>query len=214
MIERRTVNLAGAVVRVGFGALGLAAVIYQLVRHVDLGAPLLNFFSYFTILSNIFAGAVLLVSGLLSVRRRPIWWNRVRGAATLYMVMTGIIFNTLLLNADVGNLADWVNNVHHRLIPIVMLADWLLAPPRGRIHRRTVLRWLAFPIVYCLYSLARGPFADFYPYPFLDPRLAGGYPRVAIFIAGLAVAVAGLAVLVAWVGNRLSARSASRSPIR
>ncbi len=49
--------------------------------------------------------------------KRPTWWDDLRGAATLYMVATGVVYNTLLLDVDVGNLATWVNNVTHRIIP-------------------------------------------------------------------------------------------------
>ena len=58
--------------------------------------------------------------------------------------------------------------------------------------------WLVFPILYCVYSLIRGPFVDFYPYPFLDPRLDGGYGRVVIFVVILAVAFGLLAC--SWPG--------------
>ncbi len=206
MAQSRTVNQLGAALRVGFGALGLAAVIYQLTVQIDDGASVSNFLSFFTIESNIFAGLVLLATGLASVARRPIRWDNLRGAGTLYMVATGLVYNTLLLDVEVGNLASWVNNVTHRLIPLVMLADWLIAPPRHRIQRRTTLLWLVFPIFYCAYSLIRGPFVDFYPYPFLDPRLDGGYGRVAIFVAVLAIAFGLLALLIAWVGNRMASR--------
>lgn len=206
MAERRTADAIGAVLRVSFGGLGLSAVAYQLGIQIESGAPVANFLSFFTIESNIVAGVVLLGTGLMPLAKRPGWWDSVRGATTLYMVATGIVYNTLLLDVDVGNLASWVNNVTHRVMPLVMLADWLIAPPRDRIARRTTLLWLAFPILYCPYSLIRGPFVDFYPYPFLDPRLDGGYGRVAIFVVILAVAFGLLALLVAWVGNRRSAR--------
>lgn len=206
VIDSRARNIVGAVLRVGFGVLALAAVISQLWIQIDAGSPVTNFLSYFTIESNILAGFVLLATGLLPLAKRPSWWDRLRGAATLYMVATGIIFNTLLLDVDVGDLAPWVNNVTHRLIPVIMLADWLIAPPRDRINRRTSLLWLIFPILYCVYSLIRGPFVDFYPYPFLDPRLDGGYGRVTIFIVILAIAFGVLSLLIAWVGNRLSDR--------
>jgi len=206
VVEPRSANLMGAVLRIGFGALALAAVISQLAIQIDAGSPVTNFLSYFTIESNILAGIVLVASGLLPVAKRPTWWGDLRGAVTLYMVATGIVYNTLLLDVDVGNLATWVNNVTHRIIPLVMLADWLIAPPRVRIGRRTTLLWLVFPILYCVYSLIRGPFVDFYPYPFLDPRLDGGYGRVAIFVVVMAAAFGLLALLVAWVGNRLPAR--------
>lgn len=206
MITARTTNAVGVALRVCLGALGLAAVISQLSIQIDDGAPVWNFLSFFTIESNIVAALVLLGTGLLPLSRRPGWWDGLRGAATLYMVTTGIVYNTLLLDVDVGNLASWVNNVLHRVMPLVILADWLLAPPRERISRRTSLLWLVFPILYCIYSLIRGPFVDFYPYPFLDPRLDGGYGRVAIFVVVLALVIALLALVVAWVGNRLSAR--------
>ncbi len=214
MVESRTAGVPGAALRVGFGALGLAAVIYQLTIQIADGAPVANFLSFFTIESNILAALVLLATGLMPVSKRPIWWDSLRGAATLYMVTTGIVYNTLLLDVDVGNLASWVNNVLHRVMPVVVLADWLLAPPRQRIERRTALLWLIFPVLYCIYSLVRGPYVDFYPYPFLDPRLDGGYGRVALFVVVLAVAIGGLALLVAWVGNRLSARRQLAVPAR
>lgn len=204
MVEPRTANGLGAVLRVGFGALGLAAVIYQLGIQINAGSPVTNFLSFFTIESNILAGVVLLVSGLLPLEKRPASWDNLRGATTLYMVATGIVYNTLLLDVDVGNLASWVNNVTHRVMPLVMLADWLIAPPRDRIERRSTLLWLIFPLVYCAYSLIRGPLVDFYPYPFIDPRLDGGYGKVVISVVGLTVAFGLLALLIAWVGNRMS----------
>lgn len=210
VIDSRARNVVGAGLRVGFGALALAAVISQLAIQIDAGSPVTNFLSFFTIESNILAGIVLLATGLMPVAKRPSWWEGLRGATTLYMVATGIVYNTLLLDVDVGNLASWVNNVTHRVIPLVMLADWLIAPPRERISRRTSMLWLIFPIVYCVYSLIRGPFVDFYPYPFLDPRLDGGYGRVALFIVVLAFAFALLALLVTWVGNRLGERDRGR----
>ncbi len=71
MVEPRTANLLGAVLRVGFGGLGLAAVISQLAIQIDTGSPVANFLSYFTIESNILAGIVLVASGLLPVAKWP-----------------------------------------------------------------------------------------------------------------------------------------------
>jgi len=199
-------GMSGGALRVGFGALGLAAVIAQLTIQIEDGASVSNFLSFFTIESNILAALVLIATGLLPQARRPSWWDSLRGAVTLYMVTTGLVYNTLLLDVDVGNLASWVNNVVHRLMPVVILLDWLVAPPRKRIDRRNTLLWLVFPILYCVYSLICGPFVDFYPYPFLDPRMDGGYGRVALFVVVLAVSIGLLALLVAWIGNRLSER--------
>ncbi|MCW2602206.1 MAG: hypothetical protein JWN61_341, partial [Pseudonocardiales bacterium] len=56
--------------------------------------------------------------------------------------------------------------------------------------------WLIFPLGYLIYSLVRGPIADWYPYPFMDPD-EHGYGGIAITSMIIAVAVAGIAVAIA-----------------
>ena len=48
----------------------------------------------------------------------------------------------------------WINTVIHRVMPAVMLADWLLLPPRHRIERGTALLWLLYPLGYAAYTAA------------------------------------------------------------
>ena len=45
-----------------------------------------------------------------------------------------------------------------------------------------------------------------YPYPFLDPNLQGGYLPVALYVVGIAAAVVGVGFLVIWVGRRRAAK--------
>lgn len=154
---------------------------------------LVNFFSYFTILSNLLAIVVLLIGGALDPRSSR--WAYLRGAATLYMVITGIVYAALLSNQDVGPLAPWVNSALHQVTPAVLLADWVCFPPWPRASYRA-LGWLAFPLLYFAYSLIRGAVVNWYPYPFLDPRHPGGYGRVALYAVVLALVMAVLAALV------------------
>lgn len=200
--------LAIAVLRAFFAALTLVTVVHQL--SVGLGRPgfsAANFFSYFTILSNVFAAAVLTVGAARPTPRDP-RWGYVRGAAALFMVVTGIVYALLLSDVAVGLTATWVNAVLHQVMPVVMLADWLLVPPRTRVRPVRALVWLAFPLAYFAYSLVRGPLVDWYPYPFLDPR-DDGYGPVAVTAVVLAVVMAGLALLIAWLGDRLGRRRAA-----
>ncbi len=194
---------APAVVRAArllFAALDIAA---MCVAITETKGSLVNFFSFFTIESNILAIVVLLIGGALDPAGAR--WARLRGAATLYMVITGIVYAVLLANADVGLIAAWVNSVLHQVTPIVLLADWILFPPWPRADRRTTaywrpLAWLAFPLVYFAYSLSRGAAVDWYPYPFLDPRYSGGYGRVALYAVVLTVVFALLALAVSAIG--------------
>ena len=61
-----------------------------------------------------------------------------------------------------------------------------------------------------MYTLARGPLANFYPYPFMDPTL-NGYPGVLLTCLVLGLVLGGLAFMVAagpgWVRPATRGRS-------
>src|SRR3546814_6670143 len=86
------------------------------------------------------------------------------------MVITGIIYAVLLADIDVNLNDTWVNSALHRILPLVMLLDWVFFASRHRISEARSLQWLLFPVIYAVYTLIRGPIVDWYPYPFMDPR--------------------------------------------
>jgi hypothetical protein len=128
--------------RLLFAALTLFAILFQLNRSMDrLNFPASNFFSLFTIESNIFAAAVL------------------------YMATTGVVCGLLLAGyqEELQTTPPWVDTVVHRVMPLVMVIDWLLVPPANRLTMRRALVWLLYPLAYCAYSLIRGPIVGWYP---------------------------------------------------
>jgi hypothetical protein len=86
--------------------------------------------------------------------------------------------------------------VLHYTMPTVIVIDWLVDLPKNRVSLRESLIWLAFPLLYLVYSLLRGPLVDWYPYPFLDPRIEG-YGNVAVMSVLIAVMAFVLAVVIA-----------------
>ena len=56
-----------------------------------------------------------------------------RGAAVVYMTVTGVVFTLLLRGTDVDTTIPWVNTVVHEAGPLFILADWFVLPPRLRI---------------------------------------------------------------------------------
>ena len=189
-----------AYLRIGFSLLVAAALAVQVYSTLEQGRNLLNFFSFFTIQSNIIAGVVLLIVGagtLLNVKANR-QFAFIRGAATLYMVITGIVFALLLagLAERLQLTVPWVNMVLHYLIPIVMLVDWLLFPPKFKFSLQHTILWLAFPLVYLAYALIRGSIVNWYPYPFLDPPQVG-WASVIVTSIAIAIGAAGLAWLLA-----------------
>lgn len=200
------------ILRIGFGVLGAVALLWIPVRNIDSATfSLANYLSYFTVESNILGVIALLVGGLLAPQGRG--WQLFRGAATLYMLITMVVYAVLLSRIDVMLNDKWINDVMHRYLPLVLLLDWLLVamPQRLRPSPQLIGQWLIFPLLYGVYSLIRGPIVDWYPYPFIDPRQQGylsmaiGLVVLTLVFAALAVAMASLGDLPAWWRERRSA---------
>jgi hypothetical protein len=190
----------------GIGALLIAvAVGYQVIKGLEAGHwSAVNYFSYFTILSNLIAAGVLFYGALQVRKPRSETFDLVRGAAVLYMSTTGIVFALLLSGGPVPT--PWVNTIVHQLMPVVVALDWALDPPRTRLALKRTLLWLGFPLVYIAYTLIRGSLVHWYPYFFVDPSRSGGYPKVAANCLAVAVGIVALAVFITWLGNLRAVR--------
>jgi len=192
--------------RLGFAVLTIAAIAAQAADLHARGVLVAqNFFSYFTIQSNLIAVAVFLI-GVAWWRTAPTpTWELVRGASVVYMTVTFVVFALLLSNTDVNTALPWVNTVVHQIFPIAVIADWLIDSPRNGIPFTTSLRWLTYPLVWVGYTLVRGTTSGWYPYPFLDPA-NGGYGSVAVYVVAILVLGVALCLVVSSIGNRLGAR--------
>ena len=194
-----TANRGLALFRFFFAALCLLALVVQYTSNALTieNYRSLNFFSFFTVESNILATATFAVGGWYAWQgTNSRWLELLRGAAVMYMTVTGITYSLLLSDIEVDTAIGWVNVVLHYTMPTVIVIDWLVDLPRTRISLKESLIWLAFPLAYLVYSLIRGPIADWYPYPFLDPRISG-YGQVAVMSLVIAVLAFALAVIIA-----------------
>jgi hypothetical protein len=202
------VRVLVAAYRIGFAVLAAVALAYAF-GHRAPGASAANYFSFFTILSNILGTGVLLYGGVATAAGWPPVPDALRGAAALYLAATGVVYGLLLTGLDPGNLAEWVNTTLHRIMPVVLVADWLLVPPDRPVRWRRAAWWLAFPVCYLVYALLRGPLVHWYPYPFVDPR-PHGYGHVAIMCVGVAAGFLLISALLVLAGNALSRRRSGR----
>jgi hypothetical protein len=92
--------LVRAVIRIAFAVTGVVAMTYQFTRLQ--GQPTFNpgnFFSFFTIQSNILAVAMLVLTALVRLDERSRLFDAVRGAVTFYITITGVVFALLFLAA-------------------------------------------------------------------------------------------------------------------
>jgi hypothetical protein len=167
-----------------------------------------DYFSYFTVLSNLFAAGMLLYGALRPARSRSRTVELLRGAAVVYILTTGIVYVLLLSGRTPAYL--WVTAILHYLMPVAVALDWLLDPPRVRLDpARTVVLWMAFPLLYIVYTLARGAIVDWYPYFFVNPHRSGGYLLVAGDCLMVGLGIVALIAATTWAGNRSQGKPTS-----
>src|SRR5687768_4020290 len=146
-----------------------------------------NFFSYFTVLTNLLVAVCLsfiLIKPVSSVGRffsRP----STLAAITLYIFMVGLTYNIILRSvwAPTG-LQKWVDEALHVVVPLLFVIFWLLFIPKGSLKWIHPFRWLIYPAVYLVYALLRGEFSGFHAYPFINTAELG-YNRVLFNAGGL-----------------------------
>jgi hypothetical protein len=189
--------------RVAGAALGWFAVLAQYwlsTTELGLVPGTINYFSFFTILSNILVALALTFPGS-RIFSRP----GVRTAIAVYIFVVGTIFFFLLrqIYHPVG-LGWYVNILLHYTMPPLYILDWALFVPKKNLSYKSIPAWLIYPVAYCAWLLAHGAASGFYPYPFLNAAELG-YPRTALNILGLGVFIAGLSAAFIAIGRYLPA---------
>ncbi|MEU5944760.1 Pr6Pr family membrane protein [Micromonospora sp. NPDC047465] len=170
---------------------------------------------YFTIQSNVAVGLLAGYAAWLAWRDRPEPPSPLKGAVTLYITITGVVYHLVLANPaspfampqpDRALGEALGNQFLHTVVPLLAVADWALFDRRGRLRPRYAAWWLAFPLGYLGFALVRGLVVERYPYPFLD---AGelGYAGVGVSAVLFAVAFWLLGLLFVGVDRGLARRA-------
>ncbi len=185
----------GKAFRMAAGILGWIALAlqYVLVLTGTLGADSftrsINFFSYFTILTNILAAMALTLPWLAPQSALGKFFSRptVRTAIAAYIIIVMTIVYFILRHLT--NLQGWdfmADLLLHYVMPVLFVIDWLFLVPKQTLKMKDSLRWLAFPIIYLIWTFIHGAYSGFYPYPFLNGAELGN-ARVLLNEAGLLV---------------------------
>jgi hypothetical protein len=201
----KTVLLTIIAVLVWYGLVLQLYLIIQAAR--EKGTPLfgevVRYFSYFTILTNLFV-AVCVTSILLSPRSRPgrfFSGPAVQSGIAIYILVVGVTYSVALRHIwnPVG-LQYAADRVLHDTIPVLYILYWAFFVPKNTLKWSDPLRWLVYPFVYLVYVILRGQFINEYPYYFLDPTLFE-WSRVWMSIAVLFAGFAGLGYLMVGISR-------------
>lgn len=148
----------------------------------------LNFFSFFTIWTNLMMAVALTlpVMGAGTRLGRIAASESVRAMVTMYALVVGLVYHVLL--HALWSPQGWglvVNLLLHYIMPLAFLLDWMLFTPKGRLGWTAPVRWLIVPLVYGVWTLIHGFASHWWPYGFLNVDALGG--RAVWTFAGLTV---------------------------
>jgi len=157
----------------------------------------IEFFSYFTIISNVLA-AVALTAPLVAPGSGVARWaeaSTTRIALAVYLAITAAIYHALLAHAwDLNRWRLVASTVQHTITPALFIIDWLWRGGQGEARWYAAVKALRIPALYGAWTLLHGAMTGFYPYPFLNVAKRG-YPSVlttlaVMFVGFLVIALA------------------------
>ena len=128
--------------------------------------------------------------------------GRLKGAITLYISVTFIIFAIVLSPLYHPTGIEGIINLNlHYIIPVAFIIDWFIT--EGNNYQwKHILYWLIYPICYLVFALIHGATTGDYIYPFLNPE-ALGTSGLVISIAALIIFFIGLSCAYITVSRRL-----------
>jgi len=161
------------------------------------------FLGFYTILSNLLVAGVLTTAAVGSRSALGRFFSRpgVQTAAAMSIVIVSAIYNLML--RGLWNPSGWLlvaDVIVHDAMPLLYLAHWWLAVPKGGLRWSQALLWQSYPAGYFFYVLLRGAASGWYPYPFLDVH-ALGYGQVLLNAIGVLVAFVLVALLLVALGR-------------
>lgn len=150
--------------------------------------------TYFTVQSNIFCFICMCVFLFRTKKGVSEAMVSMKYAATLCILVTFLCFHYVILSSETytGTLfsLQMKNFIAHYLSPLLMLLDWLLFQPKGKLSWYSPILWLICPLTYLLIIVTRASFnspevfarAARYPYFFLDIDRIGSQVYIYILL--------------------------------
>jgi hypothetical protein len=177
---------------------------------------LINFFSYFTVLTNTLAAVVLTYAafGREGGAKRFFLAPKVSSCIAVSIALVAIAYSLLLRHLWQPQGWQWLaDELLHDVMPVLYLLYWWQCVAKGSLRLGHLLLWLIYPVLYFGYALLRGEWIGVYQYPFLDvSRL--GYGQVLINALAIVLGFVMIALLLIgldrWQGKRQAHSQALR----
>jgi hypothetical protein len=205
-----------AAVIAGLGWFGLSVQLCfniqdALVKNLPVAGHLIDYFSFFTIETNLLVAVVLTIYCARPQAAQFLTRPSVKSALVVYIIVVGVVYAVLLRNLwhphGLQLLADMVL---HDAIPFLYPFYWLAFLPKGSLRWSDPAWWLVYPVLYFLYSMLRGAAYGIYLYPFFDAAQLG-FARVSMNGFALLAFFFGLGVILTAIDHALASGESGRS---
>lgn len=199
------------------GWTGLTIQLYLILHlrwtaEASLMGGLINFFSFFTVLTNTLVAVVLTCALNLRAAKGAVLFLQpwVSSAIAVSILVVGLAYSLLLRHLWHPQGWQWLaDELLHDVMPLLFLAYWWLCVPKGQLRLGHVGLWVIYPVLYFAYVLLRGHLLGLYPYPFVDVDTLG-YGQTFVnalgILAGFVLISLGMLALDRWLGNRAADR--------
>ena len=156
-------------------------------RIASIGETIARYFGFFTILTNIIVAVCCIVLLFKPASGPGNFFSKAntQTAITVYITVVGFVYNIILrfLWKPEG-LQMIVDELLHTVIPLLFIVQWYVYAPKQGLKWKNIFPWLLYPLFYLIYTLLRGSFSGFYPYPFINVNELG-YNKVWVNCIGL-----------------------------
>ncbi|WP_095183925.1 Pr6Pr family membrane protein [Pseudomonas sp. Irchel 3H9] len=148
---------------------------------------LINFFSFFTVLTNTLAVVVLSYALVQrdSAAKRFFLRPAISSGITVSILVVGLAYSLLLRHLwQPEGFQLIADELLHDVMPVLCLIYWWRCVPKGSLRLKHIGAWMIYPLVYFAYALLRGDLLGQYQYPFIDVATLG-YPQVFVNAGGI-----------------------------
>lgn len=165
----------------------------------------LNVFAFFTVQSNLLVGISSLLLAI-NPTRPSLAFRGARLTGVVAIALTFVVFHLALRDLqDLTGQAAVADFLLHTASPILCVAGWLIYGPRRQTSVQVVLLTVVFLLAWGLFTLVRGEYIGWYPYPFIDVA-THGYVRVGVNLTAIGATFIALASGAHLLDSRLPDR--------
>lgn len=137
---------------------------------------LVNYFSFFTVLTNTLVAVVLTCVATRQPSKGRTFFLQpwVTSGIAVSIIVVGVAYNLLLRQLWQPQGLQWLaNELLHDVMPVLFTLYWWFCVPKGSLRVGHIGVWVLYPVLYFAYTLLRGHLLGVYPYPFIDVEKLG-----------------------------------------